>query len=347
MPARHIGDVMSLPKATVVIPCYNHGQFVGQAAKSALAQTNADVRIIIVNDGSDDRNTPGQCDQCKDLAPDQITIIHQSNQGLPAARNRGAAQTDAQFLVFLDADDWIEPQFVSRLAAAIYSAPDPDQVSHAYCQERLVELGENVWRVPEWDPLLMMVTNIHPVTTLVRRDRFEAVGGFDETLTRGYEDWDLWLKFVERGWRGTRVPEILFTWRRHSHSTMVMQVIDDHESLFKAIMDRHEDLYNKHASQLLLKMNTMMRRFDVNWIDETGYPIPLQYLWSQRDELARIREQNVAPADLNAVHKEYERLTSVRIHRWLNRSVDALPRPAARMLHAAMGFIKRFVPGPQ
>lgn len=345
---------MSLPTATVVIPCYNHGQFVGQAAKSALAQTNADVRVVIVDDGSDDGHTPLACDKCKESAQDRLTVIHQKNQGLPAARNRGAAQADTPFLVFLDADDWIEPRFVSKLAAAINQDPNPDQVSHAYCQERLVELGENVWHVPEWDPTLMMITNIHPVTTLVRRERFEQVGGFDETMTNGYEDWDLWLKFVEQGWRGVRVPEILFTWRRHSHSTMVMQVIHEHESLFKAIMDRHKDLYDKHAQDLLLKMSAMMRKFDVNWIDETGYPIPLQYLWSQRDELARIKERTApgsspteSSAAIDAVHKQYERMTSVRFHRWLNRSVDALPKPAARSLRAAMGFIKRFVPGPQ
>src|SRR5204863_2952498 len=110
----------------------------------------------------------------------------------------------SEYLVFLDADDWIQPRFIARLHEEIRSneqvrsgdepakepakeqaqaspahlptsSPAPaSAISHAYCQERLVEKGTGIWRVPDWDPLLMMVTNIHPVTALVRRECFQA-----------------------------------------------------------------------------------------------------------------------------------------------------------------------------
>src|SRR3954469_25977661 len=99
----------TLPGATIVIPCYNHGRFVSKAVQSALAQEGADIRVVVVDDGSTDGDTPKACDGCR---AERVEVIHQPNRGLPAARNAGAAGSRSEFLVFLDADDWIEPGFV-------------------------------------------------------------------------------------------------------------------------------------------------------------------------------------------------------------------------------------------
>lgn len=312
---------MSHPSVAVVIPCYNHGAFVADAVRSCLAQRDADVRVVIVDDGSDDGKTPRACDR---LAGERVVVIHQENRGLPAARNRGMRECRSDYLVFLDADDWLEATFISALHGALSAARLDERganVSHAFCQERLVDLGTGIWRVPEWDPILLMVTNLHPVTALVRRECMEQVGGFDESMTGGYEDWDLWLKFVERGWRGVRVAEPLFVWRRHSPETMVMQVIHNHEALYRRIIANHQGLYDRHAHELLVKMNTMMRKFDVNWIDETGIPIPLRALWKVRDD--------------------YEAMLAVRAHHALHRAVRALPGPMRRAARWSMDAVKR------
>src|SRR5690242_14370321 len=120
---------MPTPRATVVIPCFNHGRFVEEAVRSALAQSDAQVRIVIVNDGSDDGSSPAACDACAELGP-HVRVLHQENRGLPAARNAGAAVAAregwGQYLVFLDADDWLEPQFVARLHRALDTDPGAD-----------------------------------------------------------------------------------------------------------------------------------------------------------------------------------------------------------------------------
>lgn len=301
---------MQRPTATFVIPCFNHGRFVAKAVESALGQIDADTHVVVVDDGSTDGTTPAACDGC---AGDRVTVIHQPNTGLPGARNRGAREARGEYLVFLDADDFVAPRFVAKLHRAIQAEAKGgrgEDVSHAYCQERLVGLGRGIWRVPDWDPMLLMITNLHPVTTLVRRDRFEAVGGFDEAMTGGYEDWDLWLKFAERGWRGVRVREPLFVWRRHSRTTMVMQVIHNHEALYRRIMSNHAAFYRRHAGELLVRANVMMRRFDVNWLDESGEPISLRHLRSVRET--------------------YESMAGVRLQRSVQRALNALPRPLGR-----------------
>lgn len=339
-----------MPDVCFVIPCFNHGRFVREAVDSSLSQEGGDVGVVVVDDGSTDGTTPAACDACRS---DRVAVIHQDNQGLPAARNRGAAEAARlwapRYLVFLDADDFVRPTFIRTLRAALEdeTAAGSDDASHAYCQEELIELGTGTWRVPEWDPLLLTVTNLHPVTALVRRDRFEAVGGFDETMRDGYEDWDFWLKLAEHGWRGVRVRQPLFVWRRHSASTMVMEAVKRHDDLYGQIMARHRRLYDRRAAEIIALSNTMLRKFDANWIDETGFPIPLQHLRRCADELMLVRHEMAGlQKQLEDQRAWYESFAAVRLHRSLHRAVNAMPRPLSVLFKRLMNGARRIVPGP-
>lgn len=316
------------PLTRFVIPCYNHGRFVADAVRSCLKQLDARVEVVIVNDGSTDELTKAACDKCSELS-DNVHVIHQQNRGLPAARNVGVqfqtgTQLQPDYLAFLDADDWIEPTFISKLAAQLEHSPET--VSHAYCQERLVDKATGIWTVPSWDPLLLLVTNIHPVTALVKATHFHQVGGFDESLIHGYEDWDFWLRFSKRGWLGRRVREPLFNWRRHSDVTMVMEAVKRHASLFASLMERHKDLYDQHASDVILFSNRLLRNADANWLDENLDAIWIRDLRSRNcelfDELAVAKSQIV---QLNDAIAAYERKPSVRLSRALFAKLDKLP----------------------
>ncbi len=309
---------------TIVIPCFNYGRFVRAAVRSALAQLNADVRVVVVNDGSTDRRSARDCDAC---AGDRVTVIHQENRGLPAARNRGAATATTEFLAFLDADDTLEPTCIRDLAAAIRAedaAGRGHDVSHAYGQQRIRMRGsEFVWKVPAWDPGLLMITNLHPPTALVRRSAFLAVRGFDETMRDGYEDWDFWLRFASHGFRGVRVCRPVYTWRRHSDRTMISGAVERHEAIYRRIVANHPALFEKRGDEALLRMNVLLRRHDMNWLDESLEPIPLVKLKAQRDR--------------------YEAMPAVRMHHALHRAILALPRPAASAARAGLSGVKRLL----
>jgi glycosyltransferase involved in cell wall biosynthesis len=310
---------MPTPGVTIVIPCYNHGGFVAAATRSALEQPGADTRVVIVDDGSDDGTTPAACDRSRD---GRVRVIHQENRGLSAARNAGARGAETDYLVFLDADDRLEPAFCSTLSAALRSAPP--EASHSYCQERITGIRTGLWRVPDWDPMLLLLTNLHPVTAMVRRDRFEAVGGFDETLRDGYEDWDLWLRFAGHGWKGVRVREPLFVWNRHSPDTMIAGSSARHAELFRALVDRHRAMYERHAMELLCRAGDMLARADMNWIDEDGEPINLRALEGQR--------------------AMYESMAAVRLHHAVHGAVSALPGPLSRGARRVLATLKRLAP---
>lgn len=308
---------------TVVVPCFNYGRFVRCAVQSALCQVGADVQVVVVNDGSTDGRSARECDRC---AGARVRVIHQDNSGPPAARNRGAAGAQGEFLVFLDADDWIEPDFVRLLASELRSQDRAGRtdVSHVYSQQRMVQKsGSTVWEVPEWDSLTMMVANLHPVTALVKRERFEAVGGFSPEMRGGYEDWDLWLKFVERGWRGVRVRQPLFVYRRHSPNTHNRRAVSNHEELFRRIVRAHAAIYAAHADELISRMNLLLRAHDMNWLDESGEPINFLALKRQREK--------------------YESMGAIRIHHAIHRVIGGLPGPLSGAFRGLLGVFRRAV----
>jgi glycosyltransferase involved in cell wall biosynthesis len=352
-------------RAVVVVPCFNQGRFVADAVKSCLAQHSAGVRVVVVNDGSTDGRTPGDCDAVGKLDPERVRVLHQPNVGLPGARNAGAAwahdngwlDVKNDYFVFLDADDWIEPAFVSRLHQEMMKQGEHGaDVSHVYCQERLVEKGSGIWRVPEWDPALLLVTNLHPVTALVRADRFFEAGGFDASMRDGYEDWDLWLNFRSRGWRGVRVREPLFIWRRHSEVSMVVEAVRRHSDLYACLMRKYAGEYEKSAGEILRLTNTLLRRADANWLDEEQEAIAIRDLrvWAKDVVKDRAKAEAKAEALRNELAAERARLAEAearierlentllrRVKRSVKKRVEGMPRPVSDAARAVMQWTRR------
>jgi hypothetical protein len=120
-----------------------------------------------------------------------------------------------------------------------------------------------------------------------------------------------------------RVREPLFVWRRHSDSTMIMNVIHNHEALYDGIMERHASLYQQYWPQIVLRTNSLLRRCDMNWLDESGDPINLRALKRQREM--------------------YESMLAVRVHRRVHRWMDRLPRPLGAAARGSVAMLKRLM----
>lgn len=101
------------PLISVVVPVYKAEVYLSQCVNSILNQTYSNLEIILINDGSPDRSGE-MCDSFsqKDL---RVRVYHQKNQGVSAARNRGVKASMGQLIAFVDADDWIEPDYIQYL----------------------------------------------------------------------------------------------------------------------------------------------------------------------------------------------------------------------------------------
>lgn len=114
--------------AAVLISNYNYGQYVGGAIESALAQTYRDCKVVVVDDGSTDNSW----DVIRSFGP-RIQAVRQDNGGQGAAYNTGWRHNDADFALFLDADDLLEPQAIERGVEAMRGEPGADQPVTMVC----------------------------------------------------------------------------------------------------------------------------------------------------------------------------------------------------------------------
>lgn len=198
----------------VVIPAFNAAGWIGDAIASVAAQTHSDWQLVVVDDGS----TDGTSDVADDFAGPQIRLIQQQNGGVSRARNRGIAEllgaaTDA--LLFLDADDWLAPDALSRLAAALAAEPNAVAAAGPYAF-----VGAKTIRTPFGGDLLrqLLIRNLfaNGGHLLVRSEVVQKVGGFLAELAFG-EDWEFWVRIALQGPFATIGPgqPVLFI-RQHS-----------------------------------------------------------------------------------------------------------------------------------
>jgi glycosyltransferase involved in cell wall biosynthesis len=208
------GDQIMM-SVSVIIPVYNHARFLPEAVESALAQTLAPREVIVVDDGSTD-DTPEVLDRYKD----RVRILRQINQGVSAARNTGAANSDGEYLAFLDADDvWAQRKL--ELQARQFAA-DPD-LGLVHCGVVEIDsagrrLNTRADGMSGWVAREMLLFR-RPVIlgggsgAMIPLKVFQEVGGFDARLSTS-ADWDLYYRIASR-WRVGFVDEPLLQYRLH------------------------------------------------------------------------------------------------------------------------------------
>ncbi len=109
-----------MPVISIVVPVYNAERFLPRSLNSLTAQTFSDIEILCVNDGSKDQS-PAIMERYAQADP-RVKVIHQPNGGAAAARNAGMAQAAGEYLLFIDADDWVEPTLCEAALEAITRA---------------------------------------------------------------------------------------------------------------------------------------------------------------------------------------------------------------------------------
>lgn len=191
----------------VIIPVYNGAKFVFEAINSAATQTLPPKSIIVVDDGSTDE-TPAVIKQYRGAIP--LKYIRQENRGLSAARNAGWRHSQAEFVVFLDADDIWQPEKLGAQVEIQQRSAVPD-LQLVYCGYHHIDQSGKPITIPG-------LPIIHPTlrgrvfnellpkniisgsgsAVLVRRNTLEQLSGFDESL-RALEDWDMWLRIAQIG----------------------------------------------------------------------------------------------------------------------------------------------------
>ena len=180
---------------SVVIPCYNQAQFLGEAIESVLAQTYLPVEIVVVDDGSTD-----DPEKVAGRYPG-VSFVRQANRGPAAARNTGLNKSTGSYLLFLDADDRLLPHGLEISERCLRNSPYAFVSGHcAYILEDGSPLSTPPQPVVERDHYLELLRKNYiwaGSTVLHRRVSLEAVDGYDPSpALKGAEDLDLYLRIA-------------------------------------------------------------------------------------------------------------------------------------------------------
>ena len=225
---------------SVIIPCYNQGEFLQEAVESVRAQIFKNLEIIIVNDGSDDGRTP---QICAALEGPGIKVLNTTNQGLAAARNNGIGVAEGAYILPLDADDKIAPEYLSEAVKVIEA---DNRIGIVYCQARLFGAVEGDWNLPDYSLTEMLRDNVIFCTALFRREDWVIAGGYDTGMVYGWEDYEFWLALIERGQKVHRLDGRYFFYRVSTDSMVRSKEKSQKVEMFKRIFQRHQNLFSNH-----------------------------------------------------------------------------------------------------
>ncbi|MBC2601117.1 glycosyltransferase [Puniceicoccus vermicola] len=245
-----------MSEISIIIPCFNHGQYLEEAVESVRQQLVPVEEIVIVDDGSDDPETLRVLEKVAKI--DRVTVLSQENAGPAAARNLAIREVRTPFVASLDADDRLLPDFVEKLLPKIKA---DEKVGVAYGQARSFGVGGTArspqpYRFPEvlLDPCIYS-------TAIFRKSDWEAVGGFCEDMRSGWEDFEFWISIIETGREVSYLDAPVFEYRRHQSSRDVnfsasrMKVLEAFETIFQ----KHPKIYSDH---IRLLFEAHMERLD-------------------------------------------------------------------------------------
>jgi glycosyltransferase involved in cell wall biosynthesis len=239
-------------KVSVVIPCFNHGEFLPEAVASVTASKRDDVELIVVDDGSTDERT---CAEMDTLVARGFRVIRQENKKLAAARNAAILASKGEYILPLDADDRLRPGWIDHGIRILAANP---QVGVVYGDAEYFGTRTGRWNIGPFDRERLLRWNYIPVSAMYRRSIWEQNSGYDGTMpVQGLEDWDFWLGAFEHGWQFAYVPEILFDYRVANES-MLTRVQGFERQVEEFIALKHASLY-RHAFVELANQQESLR----------------------------------------------------------------------------------------
>jgi glycosyltransferase involved in cell wall biosynthesis len=223
---------------SIIVPCYNQGEFLNETLSSIIKQTFSNWECIIIDDGSSD-NT-------KEIAKiwlekdTRFRYFYQKNQGVSIARNFGIEKALGEFILPLDADDKIASEYI-RLSLNEFK--NNNNLTLVYCQARKFGKINEKWLLPEFNLFDLAVNNMIFCSSIFKKSDWKRIGGYDENMVKGFEDWEFYIALLKKGGAVSRLDYTGFYYRieGNSRSKKINQEVRD--SLFEYLSIKHADFF--------------------------------------------------------------------------------------------------------
>ncbi|MFL5913406.1 MAG: glycosyltransferase family 2 protein [Gaiellaceae bacterium] len=232
---------MSSPRVGVVIPCFNHGRYLTETVESVLAQTFRELEVVVVDDGSTDDSAAVAEALCAAHA-DRVRLLRQPNAGHPSvARNNGIRATSSEYVLCLDADDQLPPDWMAACVAALDARPD---AGVAYTDQQDFGATDRYHVVAEYDFRAQAHKNWFGICSLFRRAAWEAVGGWDARIALS-EDWDFWIGCGYHGFPAIKVHGVAWLYRTSGDGRQAAIDMENDRHVKAQLVLKRADLYSE------------------------------------------------------------------------------------------------------
>jgi glycosyltransferase involved in cell wall biosynthesis len=247
------------PLISVVIPCYNDGAYLPETVERLRQQTFTDYEIIIVNDGSTDQHT---LQVLEELSQKGVTVLHKENGRMSSARNYGVKHARGEYIAALDADDYFDPTFFEKALKVLR-----EETNTAVVTSYIQLFGEftKLSKPRGGNEYNFLFSNQCPACAMVRKSCWDAVGGYDEAMVNGYEDWEFYIRITQKGWTVHVIPEKLFFYRQTQKSTHKNYTLTNRPQLVSYIVEKHRKWYLEKLKELITNEQVIYRNSRVSY----------------------------------------------------------------------------------
>ena len=243
------------PRVSVVVTCYNDGEYIEEALCSVVEQSLPAMEIILVDDASEDLATVKYLEEKAEAKFKNLKVIrNQENLGVSISRNKGIQAAAGDFIVPLDGDDRLLKDFLAKTVPILEKDLKCGGVG---TKARCVGAIEGVvptppYRYPDilFRPLLFSVG-------VFRKVDWKEVGGYKEVMREAWEDYEFWISILDLGKNLVQVPEVLFEYRQktveQSRNSWVSS-IERRVMLHSRVFRMHPKLYEENAEQIFSRL---------------------------------------------------------------------------------------------
>ena len=236
---------MENPMISIVIACYNDADYIEQAVDSVRNQTYGNFEIIVVDDGSDEKTK-----SVLRILENKIgLLIFQENQGVSVARNRGIKASKGEYIMILDSDDYLETTFLEKAVAEFDADANVRMVS---CYANLIYGKKNKGVLKNKGGSLVNFLNNNSAlgTSLYKKEDIFQVGGYDEKMLLGLEDWEFNIRIMALGGIARIICEPLYNYRIKKHSRNE-DAKKNKVKIWEYIILNNKQIYQQHFDEIM------------------------------------------------------------------------------------------------
>lgn len=252
----------SKPLVSVVIPCYNDAKYIEQCVNSAINQTYPEIEVIVIDDGSNEETRL----VLEKIEPLITALVFQDNQGQSNARNKGIELAQGEYILTLDSDDFFEPSFCEKAVKMIQGREDVKIVTCYAKRHRLT--GYDIFETSGGYLKDFLNYNCALGTSLFKRREAQAIGGYDESMRKGFEDWEFFIRLLADGGKAVVIEEPLYNYRKRQGTTTAL-ANENKYNLLRFLYSKHENLYKENFQSFVDYLLKRIEREEMEKIKNT------------------------------------------------------------------------------